>query len=128
MDKHHVSKLICAYHGSFGSIVEANEVHVDESDWKDFDGRTELHPTIFKYVFKAKTNRDPDTLTWDKAMNNTENLMEWRKATAKEINQLVEKGCWVECLKSEAKECGKDITPCTWVLRIKRSLSSDIIK
>ena len=109
-------------------IVEANEVHVKESDWKDFNGWAELHPTTFEYVFKAKANRDPDTLTWDEAMNDIEHLTEWREAAAKEIKQLEDKECWVECQKSEAERNGKQIIPCTWVMRIKRSPSGDITK
>ena len=49
-------------------------------------------------------------------------------AIAKEIRQLEEKQCWVECLKSEAEEKGEKIIPCTWVLRIKRNPTGDIIK
>ena len=49
-------------------------------------------------------------------------------AIAKEIRQLDEKQCWVECLKSEAEENGEKIIPCTWVLRIKRNPTGDAIK
>ena len=36
--------------------------------------------------------------------------------------------CWVECLKSEAEAKGKQIIPCQWVVRVKRSPSGEIIK
>ena len=61
-------------------------------------------------------------------MRDYPNLKEWMAAIAKEIRQLEEKQCLVECLKSEAKEKGEKIIPCTWVLRIKRNPTGDIIK
>ena len=85
-------------------------------------------PGHFAHVFKAGSKKDPDTLSYDEAMNDIENLKGWRLAAAKEINQLKDKGCWEECQKSEADTKGQKIIPCTWVFRIKRSPSGDIIK
>ena len=65
--------------------------------------------------------KDPDLLTWDQAMRDYPNLKEWMATIAKEIRQLEEKQCWVECLKSEAEEKGEKIILCTWALRIKRN-------
>jgi len=49
-------------------------------------------------------------------------------AAANKIKQLEEKGCWVDCQKSEAHTKGQQIIPCTWVFRIKRSPDGKIIK
>ena len=38
------------------------------------------------------------------------------------------KGCWVECLRSEAEQNGQKVIPCTWVFRVKRNPAGDIIK
>ena len=55
-------------------------------------------------------------------------IIEWREAAAKEITQLKDKKCWVECLKSEATEKGEQIVSCIWVFRVKRNPAGDIIK
>ena len=88
----------------------------------------EVTPRHFAHIFKAGSKKDPDTLSYDEAMSDIENLEGWRHAAAKEINQLEDKGCWKECQKSEAESNGQKIIPCTWVFRIKRSPSGDIIK
>ena len=81
------------------------------------------------WIFLAnKKAKDPDLLTWDQAMRDFPNLDRWLAAVAKEIKQLEDKECWVECLKSEAEAKGKRIIPCQWVLRVKRSPSGEIIK
>ena len=78
---------------------------------------TELPPHVYHqaYSHAATKNKDPDTLSFDEAMNDFANLDSWKNAAAKEIKQLESKGCWVECLKLEAKEKGELIIPCTWV-------------
>ena len=87
---------------------------------------SELPPHVYHQAFSAKKNKDPDTLSFDEAMADTENIEAWRKAAAKEINQLEEKHCWEECQKSEAK--GESIIPSTWVFRRKRNPAGDITK
>ena len=88
----------------------------------------EVTPRHFANVFKAGLKKDPDTLSYDKAMSDIENLEGWRHAAAKEINQLEDKGCWEECQKSEADTKGQEIIPCTWVFRIRHSPARDVIK
>ena len=77
-------------------------------------------------AFQAAKKKNPDTLSYDEAMRDTARLQEWLDASLKEINQLEEKKCWEECLKSEAN--GEPIVPCTWVFRVKRNPAGDIIK
>ena len=127
LDKDHLSNLVCAYHGSFGSVVTSDEVKAHYSDWKKFSNLDELRPDLFGQIFKAKANKDPNTLSYDEAMND-EHIIEWREAAAKEIKQLSDKKCWEECLKSEAKAKGEPIIPCTWVFRVKFSPSGDPLK
>ena len=114
LDKTHLSNLVCAYHGSFGSVVTLDEVKAYYSDWKKFSNLDELRPDLFGQIFKARANKDPDTLSYNKAMSD-KYIIEWREAAAKEITQLSNKKCWEECLKSEAKAKGEQIIPCTWV-------------
>ena len=70
---------------------------------------------------KSKKSCDPDVLTWDQAMRDYPNLEGWMAAMAKEIRQLEEKNCWVECPKSEAFDAGEKAIPCTWTLKVKRN-------
>ena len=75
------------------------------------------------YAGKAAQS-DPDTYTWDEAMASPyrEQFLE---AAQEEIQALVDKGTWMEDLKSNATT---RIIPCTWVLRIKRSSDGQTIK
>jgi hypothetical protein len=86
----------------------------------------ELPPHIYHQLFAATKNKDPDTLSYDQAMADTENLSAWLAASANEIKQLEDKNCWEECLKSEAN--GEQIIPSTWVFRRKRNPAGDITK
>ena len=61
-------------------------------------------------------------------MKDYPHLDQWLEAMAEETKTLKDKGCWVECLKSEAYENGEKIVPNTWVLRVKRSPAGEIIK
>ena len=128
ISRNHLSNLICAYHGSFGSLVSTNETYIGDDSWAHLANLDEVTPRHFANVFKAGSKKDPDTLSYDEAMNDIENLEGWRHAAAKEINQLEDKGCWKECQKSEAETNGQKVIPCTWVFRIKRSPAGDIIK
>ena len=69
----------------------------------------------FANIFKASAS-DPDTLTWDEAMN--EDPEGWSKAASKEVHDLEEKATWDEVDKSTAET---PILPGTWVFRKKRS-------
>ena len=73
-----------------------------------------LSPTIFK-----ATATDPDTLTFDQAMADIENVTKWMEAAAKEILSLEKNGTWREVEISEAR---------TWVFRRKRSPDGEITK
>jgi hypothetical protein len=75
-------------------------------------------------VFKA-TLGDPDTLSFDQAMANTEHVDEWRAAAAKEIGTLEQHGTWVLDKIENAKT---KILPGTWVFRVKRAPDGTIIK
>ena len=76
----------------------------------------------------AKKTKDPDLPHWNAAMKDSPHLDQWLEAVGKEIRTLEKKGCWVECLKSEAKEAGQKIIPCQWVLRVKRSPSGEMLE
>ena len=128
ISRNHLSNLICAYHGSFGSLVSTNETYIGDDSWAHLANLDEVTPRHFANVFKAGSKKDPDTLSYDKAMSDIENLEGWRYAAAKEINQLEDKGCWKECQKSEAETKGQKVIPCTWVFRNKCSPYGDIIK
>jgi hypothetical protein len=67
------------------------------------------------YSYKAKSS-DPNTLTYEQALLDSEHSEEWRASMIKEIRELESKGTWVEVDKSQAKD---RIIPCTWVMRIK---------
>ena len=67
----------------------------------------------------SKKTKDPDLPHWDKAVQDYPHLDQWLEAAAKEIKTLKDKGCWVECLKSEAKDAGQKIIPCQWAPRVK---------
>ena len=75
-------------------------------------------------AFKASLN-DPDTLSWDQAINDTEHLDEWMAAALKEISSLEQHGTWIIDDQSNATS---KILPGTWVFRIKRAPDGTIIK
>jgi hypothetical protein len=71
------------------------------------------------------SNSDPDTLSYDEAMSDLDNKVEWQKSAVKEVLALVEKGTWDEVDISTAKS---RILPGTWVFRKKRNGDGEIIK
>ena len=83
-----------------------------------------FHETQFPAAFKAKVNRDPDTLTWDEAMRSPEREL-WLIAAKEEIDALVKHGTWVEVPIESAR--GR-IVPGTWVFRRKRTPDGEIKK
>ena len=74
--------------------------------------------------FKASTG-DPDTLSWDQAMSDVENLDKWMAAALKEISSLENHGTWEIDDVANAKT---KILPGTWVFRIKRAPDGSILK
>ena len=68
-------------------------------------------------AFKASVG-DPDTLSWDQAVNDTENLDEWMKAALKEISSLEAHGTWV---LDDQDNATRKILPGTWVFKRKRA-------
>ena len=75
-------------------------------------------------AFKASLS-DPDTLSWEQAMNDTEHLDEWMAAALKEISSLELHGTWI---LDDQNNATSKILPGTWVFRIKRAPDGTIIK
>jgi hypothetical protein len=69
--------------------------------------------------------KDPDIISYDEAMTDTDNKEEWKMAMAQEIQQLEDHGTWEQVPISNAKT---KILPLTWVLRRKRSPDGEIRK
>jgi hypothetical protein len=68
---------------------------------------------------------DPDTLTYDQAMADNTNILEWLTAAAKEITSLERNGTWIEVTMDVAKT---KILPGTWVFQRKRTPDGEISK
>jgi hypothetical protein len=86
----------------------------------DYDNRT-----LEDYVpqaYGAKSN-DPDTLTWNEAMNGPNKDGFW-KAAKKEYDTLVEMEVWDEV----DRESWMNVIPGTWAFRIKRYPTGEIKK
>jgi Reverse transcriptase (RNA-dependent DNA polymerase) len=81
---------------------------------------TMAEPTAYKAIIS-----DPDTLSWEEAMNDKANLNHWWDSIQGEIKQLESKGTWVEVPLTEAKT---KVLPGTWVLRRKRSPDGNVTK
>jgi hypothetical protein len=75
-------------------------------------------------IYKAST-KDPDIISYDEAMTDTDNKQEWKRAMAQEIQQLEDHGTWEQVPISNAKT---KILPLTWVLRCKQSPDGEIKK
>ena len=129
------------FHNAVDDSANENIIQPDEfklcgnaknNDFKLHLGKSEtpLHLQLTKdgWFFMAKKTKDPDLPHWDEAMKDYPHLDEWLKAVHEEMNTLEGEGCWVECLKLEAKKAGQKIIPCQWVLRVKRSPSGEILK
>jgi hypothetical protein len=82
------------------------------------DGFTAL--TIYKASMK-----DPDIISYNVAMTDTDNKEEWKKAMAQEIQELEDYGTWGQVPISNAKT---RILPLTWVLHHKQSPDGKIKK
>jgi hypothetical protein len=75
-------------------------------------------------AYKASVS-DPDTMTYEQAMADCENVQEWRKAMDIEIKALESLGSWQEVDISDAKT---RIIPGTWVFKVKRTPDGEIKK
>jgi hypothetical protein len=75
-------------------------------------------------AYKASSS-DPDTLTFDEAMNDKDNIVNWQKASNAEIVSLEKNGTWQEVPMSQAET---RILPGTWVFRRKRTPDGAISK
>jgi hypothetical protein len=75
-------------------------------------------------AYKASSS-DPDTLSFEEAMNDKDNLVEWQKASNAEIASLEKNGTWKEVPISQAVT---RILPGTWVFRRKRTPDGAISK
>ena len=76
---------------------------------------TQASSIVSSDAFKASVG-DPDTLSWDQAMNDTENLDKWMEAALKEISALERHGTWEVV---DATEATSKILP-----RVSQSLFS----
>ena len=98
--------------------------------FRDSQGLPAHFASFFSYVgaiapnvYKASVS-DPDTLSYDEAMRDS-NKPDWMAAATLEINNLSQKGTWIEVPKSQAKS---RILPGTWVFRRKRNPDGTIKK
>ncbi|KAI2508990.1 hypothetical protein MHU86_5366 [Fragilaria crotonensis] len=73
--------------------------------------------------YKASVS-DPDTLSFNEAMADHDNIEKWLKAANDEIQSLQKNGTWIEVPITEAKT---RILPGTWVFRRKRTPDGTII-
>ena len=88
-------------------------------------GEQEIHTAPdYTLAYKASSS-DPDTLSFEEAMSDTDNIKEWMKAANAEIESLVKNGTWKEVSVAEAKT---RILPGTWVFRRKRTPDGAISK
>lgn len=69
-----------------------------------------------RHAFKARKNKDPDTLTFDEAMASPERDR-WIAAAEKEISDLTKRGTWKEV---PIRSATKKVLPGTWTFRLKR--------
>ena len=76
-------------------------------------------------IANKATPSDPDTLTYDEAMSDVDNVDKWMEAAAKEIASLEKNGTWIEVETSTAKT---RVLPGTWVFRRKRTPDGQISK
>jgi Reverse transcriptase (RNA-dependent DNA polymerase) len=75
-------------------------------------------------AFKASVG-DPDTLSYDEAMSDKENVDAWQAAARKEIETLESHGTWEVSMINQAKT---RMLPGTWVFKTKRSPNGTVIK
>ena len=79
-------------------------------------------PPNSNFSYKARAVKDPDTLTYEEAMQ-SDNHSKWIELAQIEISALVKQGTWVEVPQSKAKI---KILPGTWTSYHKRTPDSEI--
>ena len=84
-----------------------------------------FEPGLTSPAFCKAAASDPDTLTFDQAMDDTEYREQWKEAMKNEVEQLEQHGTWVEVPIEDAKT---KILPLTWVLRRKRTPDGEVKK
>ena len=104
----YIANQCSVYLVSYGIHCEV-DCDLSKSAIDCFEKLDQLQPHQFAQMFKAAKKKNPDILSYNKAMHNYENQKAWLAAALKEINPLEAKGVWVECLKSEAG--GEPIVP-----------------
>ncbi|MGH3053412.1 MAG: reverse transcriptase domain-containing protein [Gaiellaceae bacterium] len=72
----------------------------------------------YPHAMKAKKTQDPDTPTFDQAMNGP-HREEFIEAMRNEVSELEEHGTWTTVYKSDVPD-GVKILPSTWAFKIKR--------
>ena len=83
-------------------------------------GIDSVHPGVNQYIgaFKANKGKDPDTPTYNEAMNGPDRE-EFEAAMASEIKELEDHKTWIAIPKSKVPKDVR-VLPSTWVFRIKR--------
>jgi hypothetical protein len=87
--------------------------------------------TLFKgfvnmvYSHKKASRKDPNIISYDEAMPDTDNKEKWKKVMAQEIQWLEDHGTWEQVPISNAKT---KILPLTWILHRKQSPDDEINK
>ncbi len=110
------------------AIAESSKVEEPATSLNDSFG-THFAPGSFNnyiltHAFKARATKDPDTFSFDEAMQSPDRAL-WLEAAKREIDQLTAKGTWVEVSKWEANT---KILPGTLLFRKKRNPSGEVKK
>jgi hypothetical protein len=58
---------------------------------------------IFELTVCKSSTKDPDIISYDEAMTDTDNKQEWKRAMAQDIQQLEDHGTWEQVPISNAK-------------------------
>jgi Reverse transcriptase (RNA-dependent DNA polymerase) len=110
------------YDGEQGRGYFANLDYLD-FHWHNYEA-SEDAPTTMPYSYKASVS-DPDTLSFDEAMRDVEDVAKWFEAAGVEISALEKNGTWIEVPISEATT---RILPGTWVFKRKRTPDGVVFK
>ena len=71
------------------------------------------------FINKARAIKDPDTLSYDEAMQDVD-CLHWIDSAVLEVNELTEHGTWIEVSIESVPE-HLTVVPGTWVFRRKRN-------
>lgn len=121
----HLANQCACYFAAFGMNHEV-ELPVSPDIVASLTRLDEMSPHNLERVFKAAKNKNPDLFSFKEAMHDRKHLRKWLAAALKEITQLETKGCWEECMKTDAVD--QKIIPCTWVFTLKRNPAGEITK